>query len=139
MQNFAPKLSLITLTKETEMTDIEKLLTDRHATHGAFVDHATATQDLKMMFHNHIERRQTRNQLELSAPAHEAIEMILHKIGRIVAGQWDFRDHWDDIAGYARLVADECGLKEMEKELVRTEKPFLGKSIKPSFADTNVT
>lgn len=35
----------------------------------------------------------------------EAIEMIFHKIGRIGAGNPNFVDHWEDIAGYATLVA----------------------------------
>jgi hypothetical protein len=36
----------------------------------------------------------------------EALEMIVHKIGRIVNGNPDKIDHWVDIAGYAKLVAD---------------------------------
>ena len=31
--------------------------------------------------------------------------MIAHKIGRILAGNPDFKDHWDDIAGYAVLIS----------------------------------
>jgi hypothetical protein len=30
-----------------------------------------------------------------------------HKIGRILAGNPDHKDHWDDIAGYTTLVARE--------------------------------
>ena len=36
----------------------------------------------------------------------EALEMIVHKIGRIVNGNPDKVDHWVDIAGYAKLIAD---------------------------------
>jgi hypothetical protein len=36
----------------------------------------------------------------------EALEMIVHKIGRIVNGNPDVVDHWVDIAGYAKLVSD---------------------------------
>jgi hypothetical protein len=36
----------------------------------------------------------------------EALEMIVHKIGRIVNGNPNKVDHWVDIAGYAKLVAD---------------------------------
>jgi hypothetical protein len=32
--------------------------------------------------------------------------MIAHKIGRIINGDPDYIDSWDDIAGYAKLVAD---------------------------------
>ena len=37
--------------------------------------------------------------------------MILHKIGRIVAGDEREVDHWQDIAGYATLA-----VKELERE-----------------------
>jgi hypothetical protein len=35
----------------------------------------------------------------------EALDMIAHKIGRILAGNPMYKDHWDDIAGYATLVS----------------------------------
>ena len=38
--------------------------------------------------------------------------MILHKIGRILAGDPNHKDHWVDIAGYANLP-----IKEIEGEL----------------------
>lgn len=34
--------------------------------------------------------------------------MIAHKIGRILNGDPNYRDSWDDIAGYAKLAADRC-------------------------------
>ena len=45
---------------------------------------------------------------KLEQTQRESLDMIAHKIGRILAGDPDFRDHWDDIAGYAKLVADKC-------------------------------
>jgi len=36
----------------------------------------------------------------------ESIEMIATKLARICCGDPNFRDHWDDIAGYATLVSD---------------------------------
>lgn len=36
----------------------------------------------------------------------EALDMIAHKLGRILNGDPDYADSWADIAGYARLVAD---------------------------------
>jgi hypothetical protein len=36
----------------------------------------------------------------------EAVEMILHKVGRIISGDPNVHDHWDDIAGYAKLVSE---------------------------------
>jgi hypothetical protein len=43
----------------------------------------------------------------LSPMQREALDMTAHKIGRILAGDPDHKDHWDDIAGYTTLVARE--------------------------------
>jgi len=43
----------------------------------------------------------------LSPTQREALDMTAHKIGRILAGDPDHKDHWDDIAGYTTLVAKE--------------------------------
>ena len=88
------------------MTDIkasiEAILTERKKTHGDFSDHARVTQRLKAVFMGEA----TLCNAELSDVQREAVSMILHKIGRIVAGNPNVKDHWDDIAGYAKLVAD---------------------------------
>jgi hypothetical protein len=38
----------------------------------------------------------------------EALDMIALKLSRILSGQANFKDHWDDIAGYAKLGAEAC-------------------------------
>lgn len=80
------------------------LITERGKTHGDFGAHALITQNLKLMMQNSVDDKW----LSLTAAQRESLEMIAHKIGRILAGDPDFRDHWDDIAGYARLVAERC-------------------------------
>jgi len=77
----------------------DDLLAERGKVHGEFKDHARVTQGLKLVMQN-----EGRYGL---LPLHhrEALEMIVHKIGRILAGDPNHRDHWDDIAGYARLVS----------------------------------
>lgn len=90
---------------EKEMPDTtEALVTERGKTHGRFEDHAAATQDLKHTFFQHSRLRTDRGQVPLTPMQIESIEMILHKIGRIVAGDASFADHWDDIAGYAKIA-----------------------------------
>jgi hypothetical protein len=37
----------------------------------------------------------------------ESLEMIAHKISRIVNGDANYMDSWVDIAGYAQLVIDK--------------------------------
>jgi Domain of unknown function (DUF6378) len=78
------------------------LILERGKTHGDFTDHARITQNLKGMMSS--EDRY----LFLNACQRESLEMIAHKIGRIIAGDPDFRDHWMDISGYAMLVAERC-------------------------------
>lgn len=79
-----------------------ELLAERGKTHGNFVDHATITQNLKR------DMRAWDNWDKLSTPQKEALEMIVHKIGRILAGNPNYKDHWDDIAGYAELASKAC-------------------------------
>ena len=40
----------------------------------------------------------------LNTAQEEALEMIAHKIARIINGDPDYKDNWHDIAGYATLV-----------------------------------
>lgn len=77
------------------------LLAERAKTHGSFSTHAETTQKLKRV----IEGLKFDS---LSSRHQEALHMILHKIGRIIAGNPNFKDHWDDIAGYAKLGTEAC-------------------------------
>ena len=78
------------------------ILEERGKRYGAFTGHAEVTQGLKtLIYHGLQKRRQV-----LAADQMEALDMICHKIGRIVNGDPDYADSWADIAGYARLVAD---------------------------------
>ena len=78
--------------------NIDDVLAERRETHGDFRMHATTTQDLKDVLRGcgYLEK--------LDASQAEALEMIVHKIGRILAGNPDEPDHWRDIAGYATLI-----------------------------------
>lgn len=80
------------------------LVTERGKTHGKFEDHAHATQRLKAEIARLICLRVERGQAPLTDMQVEALEMIAHKIGRILAGDASYADHWDDIAGYAKIA-----------------------------------
>lgn len=81
------------------MKNVDELLTKRGQVHGDFTDHARITQNLKNVMAFEPSYR------DLTDVARESLEMIQHKIGRILAGDPNHQDHWDDIAGYARLVS----------------------------------
>jgi len=78
------------------------LLTERGSRYGKFADHAAVTQALKKVVHLHMGARWG----AMRDDQREALDMILHKVGRIANGDPSYVDNWDDIAGYARLVAD---------------------------------
>lgn len=88
----------------TSNTPTLELVTERGKTHGAFGDHARITQRIKNVMREELGRREGRKQLPLDNMQNEALEMIAHKIGRIIAGDADYNDHWDDIAGYAKIA-----------------------------------
>lgn len=81
------------------MTDINATLEERGARYGKFVQHAAATQHIKDIF-------RLFDYSDYAADQQEALDMIAHKIGRILAGDPNYADSWVDIAGYATLVAN---------------------------------
>lgn len=82
------------------MESIDKILQERGPRYGNFTDHAIMSQSIKQIIQH---GNGTKN---MRAFQREAISMIIHKIARIANGDPDYRDSWDDIAGYAKLVAD---------------------------------
>lgn len=84
------------------MSNIQTTLIERGKTHGDFAVHALVTQRIKEIMKFSGVRWDVINHTQ-----RESLEMIAHKIGRICAGNPNHIDHWDDIAGYATLVANE--------------------------------
>ncbi len=86
------------------MPDRDPLLVEREKTHGSFAKNAEISQRLKLLF----------DEFGLNKPGdfqwihREALDMIALKISRILSGQAKTKDHWDDIAGYAKLGAEAC-------------------------------
>lgn len=79
---------------------IDDTLIEREKTHGSFADHAAITQAIKLVMHD------PEYWSKLNDEQKEALDMIAHKIGRIMAGNPNTHDHWYDIAGYSTLVAN---------------------------------
>ena len=78
----------------------EQLLAERGKTHGEYTDHARCTQNIMRAMQSE------KNWDSLSDVQKESLHMFAHKMGRIATGNPDIHDHWDDIAGYAKLVSD---------------------------------
>ena len=79
--------------------DITETLQERGKRYGVFTRHAEISQQLKEV----INQYQTK---VLAADQQEALDMICHKIGRILNGDPDYADSWHDIAVSAQRVAD---------------------------------
>ena len=83
-------------------TDVNALLTERGKRYGRFLSHAEVTIQLKAVIRSFCAEMDRK----LEYDQEEALDMICHKIGRIVNGDPNWVDSWRDIAGYATLVAD---------------------------------
>ena len=79
----------------------DPLLVERQKTHGSFAANAKISQAIKTIISENLEPGAKDAQ-------REALEMIALKLSRILSGQADFKDHWDDIAGYAKLGGEAC-------------------------------
>ena len=79
---------------------IDDVLTERGKRYGVFRQHAYIAQGFKLIM------MQEEGWNRLADDQKEALEMIAHKIARILNGDPNYVDSWIDIAGYAQLVAD---------------------------------
>ena len=80
------------------MSNVDTTLNGRGNEHGEFKHHAVISQDMKITMHN------CTNWDNLDYDMQEALDMIQHKIARILNGNPKHIDSWHDIQGYARLV-----------------------------------
>jgi len=81
-------------------SNVDSTLAERGSRYGSFVGHADITQALKKVMRDHS------GWARLSNDQAEALDMIAHKIGRILNGDPNYADSWHDIAGYSKLVDD---------------------------------
>jgi hypothetical protein len=85
----------------SEKINIEKTLEERGNNYGSYPSHARITQELKRAM------ACGPSWWKASDAQREALDMIAHKIGRIVNGDPDYLDSWVDIIGYTQLVVNE--------------------------------
>ena len=81
-----------------QQQNVNTTLEERGSRYGRFDTHADVTQELKDVM------RKNQGWARLSPAQRESLEMIAHKIGRILNGDPNYADSWHDIAGYASLV-----------------------------------
>ena len=82
--------------------NVERTLQERGQKYGTFAKHAEVSQDLKLVIRTHLKHRGK----ILALDQQEALEMICHKIARVINGDQDYADSWHDIAGYSTLIVE---------------------------------
>lgn len=80
---------------------VDSTINERGERYGKFNDGANIMQTLKNVM------RETDGWERLTASQREALEMIQHKIGRVLNGDPTYDDNWRDICGYSQLILDE--------------------------------
>ena len=78
----------------------EEIIEERDARYGEWAEQATISQRLKRIVGN------TPNWSTLEDFQKESIEMCLHKLSRILNGDPDYKDSWEDASLYLKLVVD---------------------------------
>jgi hypothetical protein len=81
------------------MSEIKSVLAERESRYGEFKDNARVSQNIKVAM-------QDGRWSDLSIDKVEALEMIAHKMARIINGDPEYKDSWTDIIGYAKLIED---------------------------------
>lgn len=84
------------------MNDVVKTLEARGDRYGDYSGHAPTSQNLKD------EMRRHPGWARLSPDKRESLDMIQHKVARILNGDPEYKDNWHDIGGYAKLSEDRC-------------------------------
>lgn len=81
---------------------VANILSERQETHGDFNEVARIAQQFRKMM------RVEFGWEHMNDAQREALDSMASKFGRIASGDPNFRDHWDDIAGYATLASLHC-------------------------------
>jgi hypothetical protein len=80
--------------------DVKSLLSERNGRYGSFEGHAHLAQKLKRIMHN------SPNWGLLTDVQREGLDMIQHKIARMLNGDPNYLDNVVDIVGYSMLVKE---------------------------------
>ena len=83
------------------LSTVESTINERSERYGKFNEGAEIMQDLKNVM------READGWKRLTPSQREALEMIQHKIGRVLNGDPNYDDNWRDICGYSQLILDE--------------------------------
>ena len=102
------------------MSSIDATLSERGQRYGDFEDHAKAAMAIRGVLFTLLGSEKFDS---LEPDQVEALIMIAHKLARITNGDPHYHDSWQDIAGYAQLVADRLIADEKAQVKAEAEAP----------------
>ena len=86
------------------------VLSERGSRYGTLMNNATISQGLKEIIHS------SSNWEAMPPDMREALDMIVHKISRIVEGDFNYDDSWIDISGYSTLIVERLHLTLKQRQ-----------------------
>jgi len=109
------------------MKNIKDTIQERSSEYGNYSGQSTISQALKNVM------RSSKNWSTLTHDKKESLEMIVHKIARIINGNSNNFDSWHDIEGYAALISNslqkpkkltDCQKSQAEQVVNNPEKDY---------------
>ena len=100
------------------MSNLEEIMEERAKTHGDW--HRGNVLEVELL--EVIERYY--GDVDVDVDTMCAVRMIVHKLRRILIGDSNFADHWDDIAGYATLKANSVRDKSRHAYSSHSERDY---------------
>ena len=89
---------------------LASVLSERGSRYGSLMSNATISQGLKEIIHS------STNWEAMPPDMREALDMIVHKISRIVEGDFNYDDSWIDISGYSTLIVERLHLTLKQRQ-----------------------
>lgn len=93
---------------------LERTLEERRKKYGCYSDICNTAQSFKYTADNIIHTRIARDYTSYPSYMREGLDMIFHKLARILHGDPAYKDNWTDIIGYSKLVVEE--IEKYEKK-----------------------
>lgn len=115
IQDSLDKLNYLRTNKnppEGDLEGIQGILQERNKSHGNYKVQSALADNLREVIYS------SENWYVLTSLQRDALLMIIHKITRLLSGDPNHLDSWQDIAGYATLAVNDLtinGLKDLKK------------------------
>lgn len=103
---------------------VGEITAKRASVYGSFLHNAIVAQAIKTAMRNIPDPDNEGSHWDdLPMDVREGLDLIALKISRIVTGSHEYLDNWDDIGGYAKIVADRIRRSTISRETVSNRVP----------------